>query len=185
MKKVFTALLAAACAAGLAAGELKIVKATYGNGDQVNDVTEKVQNLKDGVPGVFLTICPTNKAFGPDPAPRKAKALTVVYTDGGEEKSITIPERQVGILVAGAVPSQEFKLLRGFYGSGNSWKEVTPQLLQVLENKTSLGINNSTMGPDPAPRKKKELLVIYTKENKVQFLRLPEKTDFSVDCFQK
>lgn len=185
MKKIFTALFVAACAVGLAAGELKIVKATYGNGDQVNDVTEKVQSVKWGMPGVFLLIRPNNQMFGGDPAPRKAKVLTVTCTDGGEEKIVQIPERQLGLVVADAVPAQEFKLLRGFYGSGSSWKEVTPQLLQVLENKTSLGINNTTLGPDPAPRKKKELLVVYTQENKIQFLLLPERTNFSVDSFKK
>ena len=35
MNKFFATLLAAACAAGLSAGELKIVKAAYGNGEQV------------------------------------------------------------------------------------------------------------------------------------------------------
>ena len=185
MKKIFIALFVAACAAGLAAGELKIVKATYGNGDQVNDVTEKVQNVKRGMPGTFLLIRPDNKMFGGDPAPRKAKTLTVTYTDGGAEKSVQIPERKLGVVIADAVPAQEFKLLRGFYGSGSAWKEVTPQLLQVLENKTVLGINNTTLGPDPAPRKKKELVVIYTQDNKVQFHVLPERTNFSVDSFKK
>ena len=66
-------------------------------------------------------------------------------------------------------------------GSG----KVTDKILPVIENNTILGINNTTLGPDPAPRKKKELLVMYTQDNQVRFLQIPEKTDFSVDCFQK
>ena len=76
-------------------------------------------------------------------------------------------------------------MLRAFYGSGREWKEVTDKILPVIENNTILGINNTTLDPDPAPRKKKELLVIYTQDNQVRFLQIPEKTDFSVDCFQK
>ena len=94
MNKFFTTLLAAACAAGLSAGELKIVKAAYGNGEQVNDVTEAFLKHAGGLPGTFLTITPSNKFFAPDPAPRKAKTLTVTYTDGGAEKRVRIPERQ-------------------------------------------------------------------------------------------
>lgn len=183
--KFFTTLLAAACAAGLSAGELKIVKAAYGNGEQVNDVTEAFLKHAGGLPGTFLTITPSNKFFAPDPAPRKAKTLTVTYTDGGAEKSVRIPERQFGVVAANADPAQEFKVLRAFYGSGREWKEVTDKILPVIENNTILGINNTTLGPDPAPRKKKELLVIYTQDNQVRFLQIPEKTDFSVDCFQK
>ena len=96
MNKFFTTLLAAACEAGLSAGELKIVKAAYGNGEQVNDVTEAFLKHVGGLPGTFLTITPSNKFFAPDPAPRKAKTLTVTYTDGGAEKSVRIPERQFG-----------------------------------------------------------------------------------------
>ena len=185
MNKFFATLLAAACAAGLSAGELKIVKAAYGNGEQVNDVTEAFLKHAGGLPGTFLTITPSNKFFAPDPAPRKAKTLTVTYTDGGAEKSVRIPERQFGVVVANADPAQEFKVLRAFYGSGREWKEVTDKILPVIENNTILGINNTTLDPDPAPRKKKELLVIYTQDNQVRFLQIPEKTDFSVDCFQK
>ncbi len=122
MNKFFTTLLAAACAAGLSAGELKIVKAAYGNGEQVNDVTEAFLKHAGGLPGTFLTITPSNKFFAPDPAPRKAKTLTVTYTDGGAEKSVRIPERQFGVVVANADPAQEFKVLRAFYGSGREWK---------------------------------------------------------------
>lgn len=185
MNKFLVTLLAAACAAGLSAGELKIVKATYGNGDQVNDVTEALQKHAGGLPGVFLTITPSNKFFGPDPAPRKAKTLTVVYTDGGAEKSVQIPERQFGMVAADVEPAQEFKVLRAFYGSGREWKEVTDKILPVIENNRILGINNTTLGPDPAPRKKKELLVVYTQDNQIRFLQVPEKTEFSVDNFQK
>lgn len=184
MNKFFALLLAVACAAGLSAGELKIVKATYGNGDQVNDVTEALQKHAGGLPGVFLMITPSNKYFGPDPAPRKAKVLTVIYTDGGAEKSVTIPEREQGFIVADVEPAQEFKVLRAFYGSGSEWKEVTDKILPVIENNTILGINNSTLGPDPAPRKKKELFVVYTRDNQILYLHVPEKTQFSVDCFQ-
>ena len=184
MNKFYAVLLAAVCAAGLSAGELKIVKATYGNGDQVNDVTEALQKHAGGMPGAFLTITPSNKYFGPDPAPRKPKALTVVYTDGGAEKSVTIREREPGIVVANAEPAQEFKVLRAFYGSGKEWKEVTEKILPVIADNKILGINNTTLGPDPAPRKKKELFVVYTQDNQIRFLHVPEKTQFSIDCFQ-
>lgn len=183
MKKMFAVVFAVVCTLGLTAGELKIVKATYGYGDQVIDVTEKVQNFQRGMAGAFLLIRPDNKLLGADPAPRKPKVLTVTYTDGGEEKTVQLPERRLGVVVADAVPAQEFKLLRGFYGYGNAWKEVTSQLLTALGNKTVLAINNSTLGPDPAPRKKKELVVIYTQENKIQFLILSEKTEFSNNSF--
>lgn len=184
MNKLFATLFAAVLAAGLSAGELKIVKATYGNGNQVNDVTEAFQKHAGGLPGAFLTIRPSNKEFGPDPAPGKKKILTVVYTDGGAEKTVAIPERQLGIVAANVEPSQEFKVLRAFYGSGRNWKEVTDKILPVIQNNTILSINNTTLGPDPAPRRKKELFVIYTQENQIRHLLIPEKTPFSIDSFK-
>ncbi len=184
MNKLSATLFAVVFAAGLSAGELKIVKAAYGNGNQVNDVTAAFLKHAGGVPGTFLMIRPSNKEFGPDPAPGKKKMLTVVFTDGGAEKTVAIPEHQFGIVAANVEPSQEFKVLRAFYGSGKEWKEVTDRILPVIKNNTILHINNTTLGPDPAPRRKKELFVIYTQENQIRHLLIPEKTQFSIDSFQ-
>ena len=185
MNRLFRVLLAVSCAVTLAAGELKIVKATYGSGDKVNDVTEALQKHMGGLAGIFLTIRPSNKEFGPDPAPRQAKSLTIVYTDGDAEKEVVIPERQQGIVVANAEPAQEFKVLRAFFGNGKEWNEVTPQIMQALDNGTPLTVRVATLGPDPAPRKKKELWVIYTQDNKIHFIRIPEFGEFSVESFKQ
>ena len=184
MNKIFAVLLAASCTRTLVAGELKIVKATWGNGDKVNDATEALQEHMRGIEGVFLYISPSNKEFGPDPAPGKKKELTVVYTDGGAEKTVVLPEKKRSVILANAEPSEEFKVLGAFYGRGNDWNDVTETVQKTLADKGSVMIDNKAFGPDPAPRQKKELWVVYTKGGAIDYLPIKEKTKFSEESLK-
>lgn len=185
MKKILAALLAATCAISLAAGELKIIKAEWGNGDKVNDATEALLKHMRGIEGVFFYITPTNSEFGPDPAPGKKKTLTVIYTDGGAQKTVVIPEKQKTAVVANAVPSKEFKLVGAFYGCGEDWNDASETIFTVLEAKESVVISNKAFGPDPAPGRPKELWIVYSKDGKIDFAPLKERTTFSEDALKE
>ena len=68
--------------------ELTILSATYGNGKNQRDVTQKVVDMvKDG----NLTITPVNSIFG-DPAPGMRKELVIKYTMKGRTRTLKVPE---------------------------------------------------------------------------------------------
>ncbi len=183
MKNLMVLILGGFLCAELFAGELEIVKAVYGAGDQVNDVTAIFKEKAQGLTGVFYVFTPLNQTFGADPAPGKQKNLTITYKDGGAEKTAVIKEKARGVILGGAETAQEFKVLKAFYGNGAQWKDVTDKVNEAIASKSELGVNNTTLGPDPAPKKPKELLVIYTVGNEIKFLSLAERKQLAPDAF--
>ena len=75
-------------------GRLNIVRATYGSGNQVADVTARVRDRLQL--GNRLQMMVGNEDLGTDPAPNRPKTLTVTYTlDGGRSHEIRVPESQI------------------------------------------------------------------------------------------
>jgi len=69
---------------------VEIIKATYGAGDKIADVTAKVRELSKG--GTNMEIGSYNAAFG-DVAPNVVKTLKITYKiKGGDEKAAEFPE---------------------------------------------------------------------------------------------
>jgi hypothetical protein len=67
---------------------LKIISATYGQGKNQRDVTQKVVDMiKDG----SLTVTPVNSIFG-DPAPGMRKELIIKYTMKGRTRTLKVQE---------------------------------------------------------------------------------------------
>lgn len=184
MKNLMVLILGGFLCAELFAGELEIVKAVYGAGDKVKDVTEVVKEKAQGMAGVFFAITPSNQLFGEDPAPKQPKNLTVTYKEDGAEKTAVIKERAKGIILPGGLEAaQELKLLKAFYGTGKEWKDVTDKATEAVANKTNLTVNNTVLGPDPAPKKRKELFVIYTVNNEIKTLSILETKQLTPDSF--
>lgn len=80
------------------AGGVKITKATYGAGDQTNDVTSVVKKKSGPLPIVILSSPSYNSAFGGDPAPGTVKQLVIEYEIDGNAATATFAENSPIIL---------------------------------------------------------------------------------------
>ena len=72
-------------------GKIEIVKAEYGSGSSVKDVTQIVQQRVRGLPVISLGGT-FNKSFGGDPAPNAEKRLTLDYRVNGKVGRTVIAE---------------------------------------------------------------------------------------------
>jgi hypothetical protein len=86
---------------GLEPVKLEIVKAEYGAGGQVQDVTELLRKQVGDYPLITLSSPSYNAAFGGDPAPNVVKQLKVQYKINGRPGEVTFAENAVILL---AVP---------------------------------------------------------------------------------
>ncbi|UDQ98777.1 hypothetical protein AAEX28_01505 [Lentisphaerota bacterium WC36G] len=69
---------------------IEIIKATYGAGDRVKDVTSKLKEKLGNK--VYATIGDFNNAFDGDPAPKIKKSLKIIYSVDGVKGEVIIPE---------------------------------------------------------------------------------------------
>jgi hypothetical protein len=69
--------------------DLKIIKATYGSGDHVVNVTSHVQQL---VQGDKLNVVVNDDTMGGGPGTKSHKTLTVSYSIHGSERQVSVPE---------------------------------------------------------------------------------------------
>jgi len=89
------------------APSIHIVKATYGAGAQVADVTSKVSDM---VAAGQVPVAADNAMFG-DPAPQVVKQLTVEYTVNGKPgKAVVAEGGSWDLMNNGAVPMPDFEL---------------------------------------------------------------------------
>ncbi len=72
--------------------ELEIIKAEYGVGKQVKDVTEMLRKRVGSLPLVTLPSTNYNNSFGGDPAPGIRKQLKVTYRLNGKEGKASFAE---------------------------------------------------------------------------------------------
>jgi len=82
--KTLTILVAMACSASLMAGGIEIVKALYGAGDNMVDVTEAVKRQALNIPDMLFSITSSNNLAPKDPAPGKGKTLVLTYKQDGK-----------------------------------------------------------------------------------------------------
>lgn len=173
MKKLLLSLAAALTAAIVAAGEIELVKATYGTGDRFADVTGAVRKNAVSIPGVLLAIPADNRLLGTDPAPHSCKRLTLIGKVDGREKRAVAVERQTCLLLAkDDPPSREFRLIGAYYGFGDRWNDVTEKLRSAC---VDVKVDNFNFGPDPASGKSKSLVVLYSRNHTFGIHRLKER----------
>jgi hypothetical protein len=77
---------------------IQIIKAEYGAGDKVKDVTDLVRKLNLGYATLVLSEPTYNATFGGDPTPGSPKKLTIQYTMNGKEGEVTFQENAAIIL---------------------------------------------------------------------------------------
>ena len=127
------------------------------------DVTKQVQGM---VTGNSLTIA-ANNDLGGDPAPTLTKKLKVEYTINGTADSKAVLEG--GTLEIQAPKGAKLAVTKAVYGDLQSEKKV--DVTKVVANavqgdKLTLGVNNETLGGDPAPAAVKKLEVSYMVDGK-------------------
>ena len=123
------------------------------------DVTNQVQQA---VAAGALTITASNDLTG-DPAPTLTKKLKVEYTINGTASSKVVFEG--GVVEVHAPKGAKLVVTKATYGDLKDEQkvDVTKALTDAIQGgKLSLGINNETLGGDPAPTIVKKLEVNYT-----------------------
>jgi membrane-bound inhibitor of C-type lysozyme len=139
---------------------LRINRAIYGNGNRSSDVTSR---LNSQIQGGQLNVEVNNQTMGGDPAPQRAKTLTVQYALNGRNSQVVINEGDTLRLPNGVTNSQgNLQINRAIYGAGYRTSDVTSRLnSQIQNNQLYLQVNSSSMGGDPAPGQVKTLTVQY------------------------
>ena len=141
-------------------GGLRILRAEYGVGERLLDVTTR---LSSQVQGSQLSLRITNETMGGDPAEEHAKQLTVWYWYNGRAARVVVPEKSTLTL-----PGTSFDyignlhVMRAQYGADYRFLDVTALLNSSIQgDQLTLRITNDTMGADPAPERPKILTVFY------------------------
>ncbi len=84
--------------AGHQAVDLEIVRAEYGEGRQIKDVTAALRKYAGKYRVIFLPSPNYNEAFGGDPAPNQVKRLKVNYRINGQPGEVTLSENATVVL---------------------------------------------------------------------------------------
>jgi HEAT repeat protein len=84
--------------AGQTPVELEIVKAQYGAGEKMKDVTETLRKYAKNYRIIFLPSTSYNESFDGDPAPGVVKQLKIKYRIGGKEGDVSLNENATIIL---------------------------------------------------------------------------------------
>ena len=84
--------------AGHQAVNLEIVRAEYGEGRQVKDVTASLRKYAGKYRVIFLPSTSYNQAFGGDPAPNQVKRLKVNYRINGQPGEVSLNEDATVVL---------------------------------------------------------------------------------------
>lgn len=176
IKKSLIAVSCAICSS-VTAGKLEIVSATYGAADSQVDVKKKI--LETGVVGDFIAIDVNNSLVRKDPALGKAKFLTIKYKQDGKEKTAVYKEKTKALIAPGVKPTKEFTVQKAFYGARNKWIDVIKQVKVAIKNKSTIEVSNSTFKKDPIRGSMKHLIILYSKNNKLQVKIIPERKKFS------
>jgi hypothetical protein len=149
-----------------AAQEYQIIRAEYGWGNQVVDVTQRLREIASS----NATFRMGNSTFGVDPAPGHVKTLRI-YARGSRGRTRTFEYRE-GSTVDGSMFSGwgsrawggnqddgEYRILRALYGIGGRNVDVTQRLRDLARSDTRFRMGNSTFGVDPAPGHVKTLRI--------------------------
>lgn len=144
-------------------GTLQIDRATYGSSYRNVDVTTRLSGL---VQGNQIHLQVNSDTMGGDPAPGRAKKLTVQYAVNGQKNEIVVNDGDTLRLNGSnfANPQQSnLQIDRATYGAGYRTTDVTNRLTsQVRGGQLNLQVNSNSMGSDPAPGQAKSLTVRYT-----------------------
>jgi hypothetical protein len=160
-------------------GGLQILRADYGADNRFVNVTSR---LASRVQGDTLSLRITNDSMGGDPAEDHSKILTVWYTFNGRVGNARVNEKDTLNL-----PSESdffagnLRIMRAQYGVGHRYADVTDLLnSQIQGDQLNLRVTNDTMGGDPDPEKRKQLVVFYVFNGRASRVSVNEKSTLSL-----
>ena len=78
--------------------ELEIIKAEYGAGEKIKDVTATLRKYAKNYRIIFLPSASYNESFGGDPAPGIVKQLKIQYRIDGKEGEVSLNENATIVL---------------------------------------------------------------------------------------
>lgn len=126
--------------------------------------------------GSLLIVNPTT--FGSDPAMNVVKQLRVQYQYDGKTFTKIFPEKALMALPADLPPMPaNLVITSARYASisGSGFRDVTGTLSTMAANGPfSLTVNNTELGPDPAPNQAKQLSIVYTINGATGAVTIPE-----------
>ena len=166
---VLTVAVFAACLfvfTGIAAAQGgEIVSADYGAGSSRVDVTARVQSLaQNGT----LNFRVSNDALGGDPAPNHVKELHIrVRGQNGRIRDYRFQEKDTVYLTLDnggdtrdGRGDGRLRIISARYGAGQSWRDVTRRLQNLVSNnRVNVKVNDTNMGGNPAGDRRKELRI--------------------------
>ena len=143
-------------------GGLQILRADYGDGvdKRFANVTSR---LASRIQGNSLSLPVTNETMGGDPAEDRHKTLNVWYSFNGRIANVVVNEKDTLNLPADSdFVAGRLRVMRAQYGVGNRYADVTDLLnSRIQADSLNLRITNDTMGGDPDPDRRKQLIVFY------------------------
>ena len=143
-------------------GALTILRAEYGTGPRVFDVTRR---LASQVQGNSLQLRVTNDSMGGDPAEGQAKWLDVWYSYNNRSGHANVHEQDVLVLPGTGDANYyqgHLQVTRAQYGADWRFTDVTALLNSRIQGDAlSMRVDHNTMNADPAPGDHKVLTVFY------------------------
>jgi hypothetical protein len=143
-------------------GTLTILRAEYGAGSEVFDVTSR---LASQVQGNSLQLGVTNDNMGGDPAHDVPKQVNVWYLYNNRAAHVVVNEKDTLILPGTGDANYyqgRLQITRAQYGADYRFADVTSFLnSQVQNDSLNLQVTNDAMGGDPARGERKVLTVFY------------------------
>lgn len=139
----------------------EIVRADYGWGNNLMDVTDRVRSLVQGDQLKFMV---DGNALGADRPRGRDRVLRLWLKDGqGRDRRIAYHDGQLVHLPIYIAYQGNLHINRAVYGIGNRSFDVTSRLNSRIEGEQlNVQVNNQNMGGDPAPYQTKTLTVEYT-----------------------
>ena len=172
---------------------LQIIRATYGDGDTVRDVTAAVQAKVQNNAALRVQAMPDS--LGGDPVPGALKTLWVQYNFNGQTGEISAQDGAWIVLpttgVLGRMPGtlggvlggnrranqqqNQLTIISAQYGADPKWVDVKGILdSRIRNNALSTPVNNKSFGGDPVMGKQKTLRVSYSWQGQQYDVAVPE-----------
>ena len=181
---------------GLSFGQtnLQIIRATYGDGNTVRDVTATVQAKVEN--NALLRVQAMPDALGGDPVPGALKTLWIQYNFNGQMSEISAQDGAWIVLpttgVLGRMPGglggviggnrrgaqqrqNQLTIISAQYGADPKWVDVKSTLDSRMQNNAvNTPVNNKSFGGDPMMGKQKTLRVTYSWQGQQYDVAVPE-----------
>lgn len=181
MKRLLSCVLLGMTVA-LSAVELLEVK--FGVDTRWADMTEAVRKEYKRNDNLYFGNIDAHRLAGKDPAHGVKKSVIFRYRDeSGREMTSSFGERGYAGVSDGVVISDDFKLGRAWFGRDANYIDITPAITEIIKSGKKVNLDFKTLGinasTDPAPGKRKEIVIFYSIDNESKL-----QVYFERDAFQ-